>query len=345
MIARTLLLGVSLGLLVGCGADPEPPAASGGVQARARHADLRQLRDATPEPFAEAVWYVAGDGVYRSPSSTTAPVRVAGGAPFSAPRGIAFGATAQTVYVADPMATGGGALFTVRASDGMVAPVAGTTGYAPTAVDVQIANGVESLVFTGADPMTRQPGVFRVATTAGATPEALHRGAPFARPDGVYVGAQTTWVCDARAATGERGAVFALNASGAPTMIAQGFIAGDPCGISAPLGDASLMVSVVSEAPSHSQVLLVNTTTRETSRFEEYIRMHSGSGGLHRARYSNQFAWAGYLGDLSPLIDVFIDALNPGTGRFNGASCTCPSSSRSACRNAGGSAAFCGACC
>lgn len=345
MIARTLLLGVSLGLLVGCGADPEPPAASGGVQARARHADLRQLRDATPEPFAEAVWYVAGDGVYRSPSATASPVRVAGGAPFSAPRGIAFGAAAQTVYVADPMAAGGGALFTVRASDGMVAPVAGTVGYAPTALDVQITNGVESLVFTGADPMTRQPGVFRVATTAGAMPEALHRGAPFARPDGVYVGAQTTWVCDARAATGERGAVFALNASGAPTMIAQGFIAGDPCGISAPLGDAALMVSVVSEAPSHSQVLLVNPSTRETSRFDESIRVNIGSGGLHRARYSNQFAWAGLGVDFTPLFDVIVDAFTPATGRFNGAPCACPSSSRSGCRSAGGSVAFCGACC
>ena len=128
-------------------------------------------------------------------------------------------------------------------------------------------------------------------------------------------------------------------------MIAQGFLAGDPCGISAPLGDAALMVSVVSEAPSHSQVLLVNPSTRETSRFDESIRVNIGSGGLHRARYSNQFAWAGLGVDFTPLFDVIVDAFTPATGRFNGAPCACPSSSRSGCRSAGGSVAFCGACC
>lgn len=81
----------------------------------------------------------------------------------------------------------------------------------------------------------------------------------------------------------------------AATRVFDGFLPGEPPGI-ALTGDAGTLLISSLSAEGTSQVVLFDTATGGSSVFDEVIRANHRSGGVHRARDVDVFAWADRAG-------------------------------------------------
>lgn len=255
---------------------------------------LDALKDAAPSPKANRIFFVAGlPGAaalfaVNSPQSGP-PETVADG--FFAPEGVVVGTDGGTVYVADPHTLANGAIYAVP-SDGSESAAAldASTGYGPSALDVRFESGSDQVYFTGVDPTDGEAGVFKVPADGGAV-AVVAKGFPATGLSGVAVASDGTVFAAGPGADG-KGAVFAVK-GGIPEVVLSDVTLGSPAGIALTVDDSTLLVSSLSGPLGTSQVILYDVAAGSTAVFKDGIGQNRGSGGVHRARGSDVFAWAG----------------------------------------------------
>jgi hypothetical protein len=260
----------------------------------------RRHLDAALDAAGTTIYFTAtgagGPGVFRVPADGGEVTAIAVGAPFVAPRGLAVAIDGSTLYVADPAAAAGGpggSLFAVPIDGGDPNPVAGTEGTAPRAVELLRSASGDHLILAGVDPATGQPAVLSLPVAETPAPTVLVAGTPLIAPDGVAVASSgAIYVADrGPAGTATGGRVYRVGDGRLDPVIAD-FQAGDPAGIALVAGETTLALSSLNPAAGTAQVLLIDLATGQTGIATKGIGENHGAGGLHRARQSEDLAWA-----------------------------------------------------
>jgi DNA-binding beta-propeller fold protein YncE len=192
------------------------------------------------------------------------------------------------LIVADRAADdGGGALVSISISSGQVEEVF-ARGYRPASVTV---DAIGAIYLSGTDPLTREPGVFRVSE-AGGQVETLFAGRPLVDPSGIALMADgRVLVADTSLAGSSRGGVFAIQ-DGRAELLASGFAAGFPAGIALTTDDSTLVVSGLGD-DGRDRLFVFDLASGERTAVEaEFTAAQSSSGGLHRAPDGNTFIWS-----------------------------------------------------
>ncbi|MFO0758038.1 MAG: hypothetical protein U0359_16195 [Byssovorax sp.] len=300
--AVALLFGATacVAIIVDCGGEGEaPPTTSSSklqVTVKPAAASLDTPLDAVPEPMGTAIYYIATSkgekGVFKVPVVGGQIVPVLVGAPLVDPHGLTISADGATVYVADPGANGGkGVIFQVPANGDTPSPLTGTEGTHPTALDMIDETAGEMIYFTGKDEAD-EPAIFKIGSDGGTATELAH-GEPLVKPDGIIVTSkQTVFVADQEAGKGEPGQVFQLQ-NGALSVCGPEFVPGNPTGIADTLDEKTAIVSSLDPQKGTSQVVVLDLAGHTAGTFSDVIKENTYSGGVHRARYKNLFAWAG----------------------------------------------------
>lgn len=257
--------------------------------------------DAAPDPQGETLYFVAlmteteeggGAGVFRVPAAGGAAEPVFTGAPFSTPIGLAMAPAGDRLYVADPGAAtdaDDGALFRLALDGSAPTVVAGSEGTSPRSIDVTLADGVETVWFTGVDPADGAPAVFRVD---GGTAAVAAKDEAFNDLGGVAVAMDgTIYVADTSGAEDGRGSVLRL-ADGAVTPVLAGVKLGYPAGIALSLDESALLVSAIDAETRGDMVIRVALADGSTTTFDEGIAQNIEGGGVHRAPDRDVYAWS-----------------------------------------------------
>jgi hypothetical protein len=211
-----------------------------------------------------------------------------------APRGVTTSSDGKTIYIADPSggADGKGVIYSMPSGGDMPVALDATAGLHPTALDIDEDGSSDVLYFTGTDA-GGSPAVFKLVIGSAGPPTTLASGAPLAMPDGIAVATDgTAYVSDAQAGMKLPGQVLKV-AGGKATVFGPEFKPGTPAGIAITLDDSKLLVSSVDPASGTSQVVAVQTKDAVSSTFNDVIKANSVSGGIHRARVRDIYAWAG----------------------------------------------------
>ena len=253
--------------------------------------------DATPDPTGAMIYFVARaangqPGVFRVAATGGLVQSVLIGAPLVGPRGVAFSSDGETLYVADPEAAGGGAVFAVPIAGGSASVIAGTRGTGARALDlVHTAQG-DILYIAGAEQRLQRAAVLRLPLVGGATPTSILRGSPLAVADGVAVSANGKVYVAGRNGNGDGSQIVLEVDQRGHRSLVRSIRLGSPAGLALTADESALLVSSVA-ADGTSQVLFVDLATGSTSVFNDVIGANRGSGGLHRAHQANFFAWCG----------------------------------------------------
>jgi sugar lactone lactonase YvrE len=245
-----------------------------------------------------------------SPAATTA---VLAGAPYVSPYGIATSTDGKTLYVADPGAditldtigqdqiAGGsdlGAIF-VQSTTPSTAPtqLKGSAGYDPRNLEVNSEGtpAADVVYFTGVDPTSHKPGVFKLAVAGAATPTTVLEGAPFVDPSGIAIGSDgTIYVADTLTATG--GQIIAIPTGTTTPGTAATFEAsvriGYPAGVAVSKDGTSLLVSSLDPTKSTDVILQFTIATPTMAPATIAIAGATEAAGLHRAKAAEVFAFA-----------------------------------------------------
>lgn len=278
-------------------AAPAPPI-SLAINVAANDAVAPSPFDATPSPDGTSVYFTAltGDpsarvpGVFRVPAAGGPIETIASGAPLGAPLGITVSLDGTTLFVADPGAANGGAIFSIPTAGGTPAMLGGTAGYYPGGVVVAKVNDQESVYLTGRDPTSGAPGLF-MAAEAGGGVTMVAEGAPFAEPGGVVVAKDgTAYVADSLA-SGDLAAIVKVSGGAASLLVARIGV-GFPAGVTLTEDESTLLVSGLDPVTRTDLVYFADVKSGEISRLTDPIRAFHDSAGLHRAAGANVFAWA-----------------------------------------------------
>ncbi len=311
--------------LAGCGSGgpsavaPSHPignAALPSIAAVARSDGFRRPLDAAPSPDGTAIYFIAsraaaaatttggsgsGDPAVFAVAATGGSVTtLATGAPLAKPTGLAVATDGSRIYVADQQAIlsgtrTGGAILTVPAqmpaTPAVPGVLAGTQGWSPRGLDLVTQSGADVIYFTGIDPSSGAPGLFKVSASGGQV-TTVAEGAPFRSPDSVVVNSQgVAYVTDQGSGTGQ-GEVFRVSSARVSPVVARVRL-GQPAGVTLVNGDATLLVSSVDASTLSDQVLFVDLATGDTAAATKGIGVNKDSaGGLHGARHAAVLAWA-----------------------------------------------------
>lgn len=307
--------------IVDCGGDSSaPPAVSSGklsVTVNAAAGALDTPLDAVPDPMGNDIFFIASSkgekGIFRVSGNGGAVSQVYLGAPLVDPRGITISADGATLFVADPGAdpAKGGAVFQLPAIGDTPTPIEGTAGTHPTALDIVGVSKGDVLYYTGTDE-AGDPAIFEVPIGEGTVTELFH-GAPLVKPNGIVVTTkQAVFIADAAAGKGEAGQVFQLG-SGKLSIVGPEFVPGDPTGIAVTLDETKALVSSLDPQKGTSQVVILDLAAHTSSTFSDVIKANTYSGGLHRARFKNSYAWAGKTTVYSVKVKILLgDSSTPG---------------------------------
>ena len=135
------------------------------------------------------------------------------------------------------------------------------------------------------------PGVF--STEGGLS--TIVSGSPFQDPSGVTVAADgRVFVADTQ--EGANVARVYLVDNGTPSLFASGLTVGYPVGLALTADDSQLLVSGVDPATNTSLVYIVDVATQAVTTFTDVVSANDDSGGLHRAKTTDTFAWVGVSG-------------------------------------------------
>ena len=213
------------------------------------------------------------------------------------PLDIEASADEKTLFVADYAGgtEGTGAILRLSTSGGARSFVA--DGWSPRSVTL---GPEELLYFSGVDPESGQPGVFRLR---GDSVEPVFVGAPLVDPSGIAlfrdgrVLVADTRLLDGGALLGDVTASEAgvvLIQDGAASVFASGFATGFPAGIALTVDESTLIIS--GQGPDRrDSVYLVNVAApREapTVVTDVFSEEHDSSAGLKRAHDANVFIWS-----------------------------------------------------
>jgi sugar lactone lactonase YvrE len=247
--------------------------------------------DCVPDPDGNVLYYIASKGTDRAVFKVDADGKVTelfAGAPLVDARGISISSDGAVLYLADPAAPGGGALYSLDIMGGGTPEIVkGTEGTAPRAVDV-LAGGKEDEIYL-AGQSSGAAAVLKTVAGSGVS-SVLVKGTPLSKPDGVAVTRNgVVYVSDAGT---DPGKVYQLK-NGTLTPLGGDVKLGAPAGISAVMDESSVLVSSLDPQKGTSQVLIINPLTGATKVYNGTINESTVSGGLHRAHYANLFGWAG----------------------------------------------------
>lgn len=253
--------------------------------------------DATPDPTGATVYFVArtlsgAPGVFRVSSAGGPVASVLVGAPLAAPRGVVFATDGQTLYVADPEAAGGGAVFALPIGGGPPGVVAGTAGTRPRALDLTREGGRDVLYVAGVDPRNRRADMWRLALIGTGERTSLLRGSPLAVADGVAVASSGEVYVAGRSGNSDQTDVVLKVDGGKHQRLVGDVRLGSPAGMALTPDESLLLISSLADDGT-SQVLIVDLATHSLSTFNDVIGTNHGSGGLHRAHGANFYAWSG----------------------------------------------------
>jgi DNA-binding beta-propeller fold protein YncE len=280
------------------GASTDPNEAINIAPAANDKATFKSPFDAVPNSKGTRIYFVAvsvteGPAVFAANADGSGLTKLASGAPFVSPFSISISDDDQTLYIADTATEtdtqDGGAILTMSVNGGAVAPLTGSQGTRPRAVEVL----GDSIYFSGTSGKLPkvQPAVFKMGLAGGA-PTALVTGAPLKDPSGIAVSKSgDVYVLDTAAAQTRRASVLLIK-DGAATEFKSDIPVGFPGGIALSLDDSTLFVSALDEVTARDVVYVVNLASKETSTFTKSIDKFTSSAGLHRARTSGVFAWA-----------------------------------------------------
>jgi hypothetical protein len=247
-------------------------------------------------PGSEEEEGAARAAVFLQPAGNEPPRVLYAGELLVSPLDIEASADGETLFVADYAggSDGRGAIASLPATGGELTLLA--QGYSPRSVTLGPS---EQLYFSGVDPDSGEPGVFRLSAGA-VTP--VFRGAPLVDPSGIAVFSDgSLLVADTRlfdgdvdpsARAGEAGIVRI--AEGRASVFTTGFATGFPAGIALTVDERTLIIS--GQGPDRSDtVYLVDVRqpqlapTPITAAFSIH---QDSSAGLKRAHGENTFIWA-----------------------------------------------------
>jgi hypothetical protein len=288
----TVLLALTLAAPASARTNDNAPAFTAVAQAGVFFSPL----DATPGPKGEFIYFLATDsqtgqkGVFKTPASDGDVQSVALGGRFVGPTGLAMATDGSQVSVVDPLAN---AIFSVQLEGHRrVREVPGTHSTAPHVPEVIREHGADILYYSGIDPSSGEPAIFRIPASGG-TATVLAHGLPLVDPSGVAVSTSgIVYVVDRGASEGG-GAVLKLT-DGRLETIASGISTDDhPVGIALTMDNSTLLVSSLNSHKGTAQVLIINLATLTTEIIDKDIRHNHAALGLHRAHQRDFFAWAG----------------------------------------------------
>ena len=264
--------------------------------------DVRLPFDAAPSPDGSVIYYTASgsDGETHSlwsvPFDGSAPAtELATG--FVAPLGIAVSTDGATVFVgdtgdeADANTDVSGALYSVDASSGAQTRIAAVDGFVVKGLDLVDDNGSDVITFSATDPADGAKGIFKLAANAVTV---IAKGAPFDDPSGVAVAASgDRYVVDTSAGDDGNGAVIKVGSDGvAAVFIGTGLHVGYPAGAALSLDEKTLFVSGL-DASQAAQVYAIDVAAGTVTTVNSGLAGNDEAGGLHRAKGSDAYAWAG----------------------------------------------------
>jgi len=247
--------------------------------------DADSPTDATLDAAGQQIYFTTGgaaSALYLAKDG--AGQEIAGG--FDDLENVVISSDGKTAYVVGRKDGGESSIFSIPVEGGAVSVL--VEGYEAQLIDLSVEGSQDMLTFSGFDPMSGNPGVFKVPASGGV-PSVVVGDLPVDLPAGVAVGTQAIYL----AAEGETGGEVYQIENGAASRIVQGIQLGTPGGIALTLDESTLLVSALAEDHS-SEVVVVNLSDNSTTIFNDTISANQGSGGVHRASSMNRFAWAGY---------------------------------------------------
>ena len=151
------LAALALLSLTGCGGTSSPTLDNtlfSSVTQSAVIGNFTDISSSVPDASGQFVYFIAtgygGRGVFKAPADGSgAPTAVYFGLPFVQPTDLVLSTDNKTLYVADALASGGGAVFALPTGGGTPTKVPGTEGTAPVAVDLLAHAGSDLLSVVG----------------------------------------------------------------------------------------------------------------------------------------------------------------------------------------------------
>lgn len=301
-------LAASLLFLAGCPQQPmvQPPG-DGTIKdltpaAMSSETTFHTPLDAALSPDGKTAYFIAIEAdeaaVYQTAApSTSAPTRLAGGAPLASPFGLDVTTDGNTLVLSDPGAQldpdvlERGELFTLSTGGGTPAKVNGASGYAPRGIVVVKQGEADVAYFTGRHKDTRLPGLFKVPV-AGGTVTTVVKDAPLVDPCGVAVASDgTAFVLDVGDA--EKATARLLKVSGGTVSVMLADLAvGYPAGIALSQDEKTVLVSALDPEKRTDAVLRVPVAGGDAQSVSTGIDGFEEPAGLHRAKNADTFIWA-----------------------------------------------------
>ncbi len=295
---------------------PPPAAASfsiGSVAPAAEGAMFWAPLDATPSPQGETIYFTAstaeGPAVLAT-SGGEAPTTLYAGELLSAPFGVVTSLDGSTLFISDSaiQETVGeeteeiesdapaGAILTLSVTGGDPTIMLGTAGTSPRSLTLNEIDGQDVLHFTGIDPATGAPAVFRIGANGGSL-AIVASGEPLAQPSGIVVGSDgTIYIADSSSVAGGEAALLMIK-DGVVSPLVESLRLGYPAGITLNMAGTVLLASGLADDADTSVVHSVELSSGERTMISDGIGHNSESGGVHRAHKVDAFAWANSDGD------------------------------------------------
>ncbi|HEY4121817.1 MAG TPA: hypothetical protein VGM56_28315 [Byssovorax sp.] len=257
--------------------------------------------DATLTDDGAIVFYTGltatGGAVFSMPVGGGTVSTVAESANVVAPFGIALSVDQHTVYVADPgfaedATNDSGTIWSVSAEGGNFTEVMGGANLVARSLDVVADGANDAIYFSGSKNGT--PGVFKLESGAVTT---ISQSNQFHDPGGVAVASDgTVYVIDTTAGSYRDATVFSI--SGTTVAIVKDHLwVGYPAGLALSQDEKTLIASGTRDVGQHAVAIQIDITSSELTYFPADTATSSPflalfeSGGLHRARNKENFAW------------------------------------------------------
>jgi sugar lactone lactonase YvrE len=272
------------------------------AQSTQMDATFRTPLDATLSPDGKTAYFVAVESdeaaVYKTAApSTSAPTKLAGGAPLATPFGIDITSDGNTLVLSDADAVMNpdqpqyGELFALSTSGGTPQVVSGASGYRPRAVIVVTEAGIDVAYFSGTEPSSGLPGVFKVPVTGG-TVTTVAKDAPLTDPSGLTVASDgTVYLIDADD-PGTGTARLMKVSGGMASQLKGGLAIGYPAGIALSQDEKTVLVSALDPSTHTDAVLRVPAGGGDPEVISAGIDTFEEPAGLHRAKNVDAYIWA-----------------------------------------------------
>lgn len=263
-------------------------------------------QDSIPSPDGTQVYFIArapegarnadSAGVFRVAASGGAVTKLHSGAPLAAPVNLTVSSDGSTLFVVDTSADDGmehqGRIFSLSTAGGAPSAVTGADGTQPAGIDLVKDGGSDVLYFTGRDPSDGTPAIFRMSAT-GANRATVLKGGLLRQPSALAVNKSgVVFVTDGSATRSPNAGAILKIENGVASMFAGGLRLGFPSGIALVQDESAILVSALDPMSGGAIVYRYDAASKQKATFNTGIAQNTESGGLHRARNADIYAWA-----------------------------------------------------